>query len=78
MPYLYSVDPDQLASEANWSGSTLFALRMWTYINNLNQVIWFVERGSGRGMLIYDQHNMGLDRRGKELKCLNMKGKYGR
>ena len=29
-------------------------------------------------MLIYDQHDMGLDRRGKELKCLNMKGKYGR
>ena len=39
-----SVDPDQLASsEANWSGSALFAIQYLTCINNLDQVIWLAE-----------------------------------
>ena len=39
-----SVDPDQLASEeVNWSWSALFAISMWIYINNLDQVIWLAE-----------------------------------
>ena len=38
-----SVDPDQLASsEANWSGSALFAI-MWLYSNNPDQVIRLAE-----------------------------------
>ena len=43
IPYLYSVDPDQLASEeTNWSGSTP-SFRMWICISNLDQVIWLAE-----------------------------------
>ena len=39
-----SVDSDQLASEASWSGSVLFAIQ-WIYIINLDQVIWKLEMG---------------------------------
>ena len=31
-----------LPEEANWSGSALFAIKMWIY-NNLDQVIWLAE-----------------------------------
>ena len=36
-----SVDPDQLASEeANWSGSSLFVIKLWISIKSQDQVIW--------------------------------------
>ena len=39
-----SEDPDQLASsEANWSGSALFAIQYVTFISNLDQVIWLAD-----------------------------------
>ena len=39
-----SVDQDQLASsEANWSGSALFAILYLNCINNQDQVIWLAE-----------------------------------
>ena len=38
-----SVDPDQLASEANWSGSALFVIKYVNCISNLDQVIWLAE-----------------------------------
>ena len=46
--FAYSVDPDQLASEANWSGSALFAIK---YVNlyqqsGLSKLIgWKLEMG---------------------------------
>ena len=49
IPWLYSVDPDQLASEeANWSGSALFVIK---YVNlhqlfgSSNLIGWKLEVG---------------------------------
>ena len=42
--FAYSVDPDQLASEeANWSGSTLFAIKYVNLQEKPDQVIWLAE-----------------------------------
>ena len=43
-----SVDPDQLASEANWSGSTLFDIKYVTLYQqpgSSNQIGWKLEVG---------------------------------
>ena len=49
IPCLYSVDPDQLASEENnWSGSALFAIKyvnLYQQYGSSNLIGWKLEKG---------------------------------
>ena len=47
MPYLYSLDPDQSASEdANWSGSALFVIQ-YVYLYHQSGSDWLTVRRHG-------------------------------
>ena len=48
MPCLYSKDPDQLASEASWSGSALFVINyvdLYQQTGSSNLIGWKLEVG---------------------------------
>ena len=54
-----SVDPDQMASEANWSGSALFAFKYVNFYQQLDQVIWLAEHWKWVWHLKFIQHDKG-------------------
>ena len=59
IPCLYSVDPDQLASEeANWSGSALFAIKyvnLYQQSGSSNPIGWKLEVGVASQFIQHDK-----------------------